>query len=402
MGTPGRRPGRWTRPSLAGPLAGYLLVLGGLILVLWSHGPLQVSPVLGTGRAPAPIGISLPAPVLEGALASALPLYDWLGPRPAVQAEAELLRLVTVSLAWDFDALHIAQPRSFLFGGLFGTSPPRTVDPASPAPSVLGMIAPLLPPQRNLRVPNSPWAVAPSPRVPPAVVAGRGPVRVGVYHTRSMESFYPALLAVGRGHPAFARSAEQAISVVDVGDALQRDLRSVGVASAHSLAVNDPQGIIGAYLNSLRTARALLQRYPRLELLLDLARGRASRRETTTRIHGHSVARVRIVVGSNRRLPHPRWRANLAMARRLQTALARLAPAIVRRIRISPDPLNQEVSPFALTVEIGGVDSTLGEEDRSAAYLARAIAGLVTRPGSGRERRIGPSTASPSRRQGAQ
>ncbi len=378
METP-RRHGRWA-PPLTGPVTGYLLVLGGLLLALWNHGPLDVAPALSTGRAGPPIGISLPASVLEGALGSALPLYDWLGPRPRVQAEAELLRLVTAALAWDLDSLRVGDPGSFLFQGLAGVGQPPPTYSAPTVRSVLGMIAPLAAPPPSAAVRNSPLAVPPFPAVPPAVVAGRGPVRVGIYHTRSMESFYPALLAAGRGHPAFARSFEQAISVVAVGGALQRALAGLGVASAHSLAVNDPQGIIGAYLNSLRTARALLHRYPHLGLLLDIARGRGPRQATTVRIHGRSVARVRIVVGSDRRLPNPRWRDNLATARRLEAALERDAPGLSRKIRISPDPLNQQVSPFALTVEIGGVDNTLGEEDRAAAYLAVAAADLVTRP----------------------
>ncbi|MDA8146429.1 MAG: stage II sporulation protein P [Thermaerobacter sp.] len=247
-----------------------------------------------------------------------------------------------------------------LLGGVDGTSPAAFLAAAIPA-------LPGVPPAPA----NPPGARPPYPTPPTPVLYGRHPL-IGIYHSISKESF---LSALGAGRtPLDAYSSDQRRNVVRVGTFLARYLwQNEGLSVAHSLAVNDYQGIIGAYRNSRRTARDLLRRYHRLRVLLDLERGSGTAAQSVTVLRGHRYARVLLVVGTGARLPDPSWHANLSFAHRLAAALRRLAPPLLIGIRESRDRLNQEVLPGALQVEIGGPYNTLRQEQRTSRVLAAAL-----------------------------
>ncbi len=252
-----------------------------------------------------------------------------------------------------------------VFGGaLSGGSEPAS-SPPSQAPAQGAVRA--FPPSSS-RPPN---AVPPYPAPPPPDVYGRRPL-VAIYHTDSTEAYLPAMGAAGGGSQPFSR--DQAVSVVQVGAVLAQTLYRLGVESVHSRAVNDPDGMIGAYENSAKTAQALLAAYPSVRILLDVHR--ASGGESAPPASG-GVAAVTLVVGTNDRLPEPHWRQNLAFAHVLAAAAERLYPDWPVRVEISANQYNQELSPGALLVQVGDPATTLTAADAAARRLARVIAAVV-------------------------
>lgn len=218
---------------------------------------------------------------------------------------------------------------------------------------------------------HPPNAVPPYPAPPPPDVYGRRPL-VALYSTDSTEA-YPT--RAGIASPAFSR--DQALSVVQVGAVLAQALYRLGVDSVHSRAVNDPDGMIGAYENSQRTAAALVADYPSVRILLDVHRATAGEGPDTAAPAPDGVAAVALVVGTDDRLPDPRWRQNLAFAHVLAAAAERLYPGWPVRVAVSANQYNQELSTGALLVQVGGPRTPLAAADRAALRLARVIAAVV-------------------------
>lgn len=216
-------------------------------------------------------------------------------------------------------------------------------------------------------------AAVPRPAFPspgPPVERLGGPAVVGIYETYTTESFRSF---TGRG-PAYTQGSNH--SVAAVGRSLAAALEQRGVGAIYSATVNDTDGLIGAYLNSARVARRLLAAAPTLRYLLDIHRGEGSRSQTTS--GGQlALANLNVVVGTNRVLPNPRWPQNYTRAQALVRTLRHLQPRLKVTLRLSKDRLNQELSPGALQIEIGGPDNTLAEENRTAADLAQALASLL-------------------------
>jgi stage II sporulation protein P len=325
-GAPGRvRPAHALLPAAA--------ALAAVAAVLALPGTPRVAPASALAPAPAPDGRAL------ALLAAALPAWGGVaGAGSAWQRVAELVA-----------------------GG--GAVAPPTPPPVPPYPPSAA---------------HPPNARPPDPAPPPPDVYGTRPL-VAIYHTDSTEAYLPAMRAAGL--PATAPfSRDQAVGVVQVGAVLAQALWRLGVAAVHSRAVNDPDGVIGAYENSQRTARALLAAYPSVRILLDLHRGGAGEAQAPPPPSGtgsEAPAGVVLVVGTDDRLPQPHWRQNLAFARVLAAAAARLYPGWPVAVVVSPNQYNQELSPGALLVEVGGPHTALASADAAARRLARVLAAVV-------------------------
>ena len=239
-------------------------------------------------------------------------------------------------------------------------------------------------------VPPSPgsWptvgAISPgkAPTSPDILQIGATPT-VGIYETMSRDSFSWAVSEPVGGAALSPVSDKPADTVAAVGEALTRALAEQGVDAVHSSAVNDIQGMLGAYVRSAETAKSLLKDYPSVRYLIDVDRSPAT--VGTIEEGGVRASRVALVVGTSDLLPSPGWKKNLAFADRLAAALEYLHPGLLTSVVESPDRLNQEILPGgSLTVEIGGVTSSMKEEQASAKDLAEALASVVRGGAGGR------------------
>lgn len=240
---------------------------------------------------------------------------------------------------------------------------------------------------------DPPNARPPSPTVPPPDVYGTNP-KVGIYHTGTTEAYAPAVQASGKAPSRYSR--DQAVSVVQVGAVLCETLSQLGLGCVHSRAVNDPDGMLGAYENSAKTAASLLSAYPGIQVLLDLNRlavPPAADPASPSGADAQRAAAVILVVGTDDLLPDPHWRRNLAFARVLQAAAHRLYPGWSLQVEVSPSQYNQELLPGALLVQVGNVNTPLASADRAAVRLAHVLDAVI---------RSGLAPANPSRPSGSQ
>ncbi|MCY0886185.1 MAG: stage II sporulation protein P [Firmicutes bacterium] len=200
---------------------------------------------------------------------------------------------------------------------------------------------------------------------------GSGPL-IGIYHTFTRQTF-------GGGGSGY--STDWPRTVVQVGWWLAQDLHRLGVPVVQARVDNMRQGLLDAYHLSYRTARQILTWYPGVRVLLDVARGdNPDPAATTVELAGVRVARIAIVVGTNRLLPDPYWHQDLRFALRLAGRLEADAPGILEGkdgVSTVPYRYNQELLPADLLIRIGGPGNTLAQERYAASYLAEALAQLA-------------------------
>jgi stage II sporulation protein P len=208
------------------------------------------------------------------------------------------------------------------------------------------------------------------------VQAASGPPLVAVYHTHTSEDYVPS---AGASH-TYGRKA----GIVRVGETLVQALKERGIPAVHDTTCHDDEKFREAYLRSVQTAERLVKANPELKMLLDVHRdapssnAAESRALTTAEINGQKVARIYLIVGTDRLgLAHPNWEQNHAFALKLQQKLETLYPGLSRGIKIDTARFNQHLHPHALLVEIGGDQNTLAEAELGARYLADAIAALL-------------------------
>ncbi|MEW6724556.1 MAG: stage II sporulation protein P [Bacillota bacterium] len=243
---------------------------------------------------------------------------------------------------------------------------------------------PLAEPPPNLRpLPGegSPGLTSPGtgqPSTPPATNRRFGPEPlVAIYHTHARESFLPTLRTMDQ-KVVEAFTFNTAVSVVAVGEELAKALTNRhGIPCIHNTTIHDADGRLGAYVESLKTAEALVSQYPGLKMLIDIHRDAGVRNLTTTTIGGLDVAKILIVIGTDRSLPHPKWQENYTFARRIVARMEEKYPGLSSGIRVKDGRYNQHLLAGALLFEMGGHENSLEEAKRAARLLADVLSEVI-------------------------
>lgn len=217
----------------------------------------------------------------------------------------------------------------------------------------------------------------------PYLHAAAGPhgAPVVIYHTHTTESFMPEIYPdpeVRAGHDSNqdAFTEDLTRSVARVGEEVGRRLREMGVDVWHLTKVHDPggqRGRTGAYVRSRVTALAARGSLGDPVIILDVHRDATTSAAT---VGGKRAASILLVVARQNRW----WQWNYTFAKNLEAKLAAVAPGFSRGIRILDGRYNQDLSPMALIVEIGGADSTMEECLVSARIFAGVLADYLGGP----------------------
>jgi stage II sporulation protein P len=206
--------------------------------------------------------------------------------------------------------------------------------------------------------------------IPVTMSVSRTPT-VAVYHTHATESYLPE---VGKKNPNDAFTENLSKTVVRVGEELVRYLQQqYRIPCLQSKTVHDKTGRVGAYYRSEQTVKAITGKYPDCNYLIDIHRDSQRASLTKVTIRGKSYARLLLVVGTN----NPNWVSNYSTAREIVSLLEEGFPGITRGILYQSDVYNQDASPKAMLVEVGGVDNTLEECKNSMEALAWALASVI-------------------------
>lgn len=208
--------------------------------------------------------------------------------------------------------------------------------------------------------------------------------KVLIVHTHSSEAYTPEL-GMEYTPSALLRTEDAERSVIRVGTELCNALTANGIETVHDTAINDYPDYSGAYERMRGVITGYLERYPSIQLVLDVHRDAATYPDGTqvafsTVLDGQSTAQIMFVVGTDEGgLSHPNWQENLANVLKLQAVLNRLSPTLCRNIDLRTERFNAHTAPGAMLIEVGSTGNTLTEALCAARRLAEGLSYAISR-----------------------
>ena len=204
-----------------------------------------------------------------------------------------------------------------------------------------------------------------------------------ILHTHTSEGYLPADTAYVTeplGSLTYTRNADA--NVLAVGRALAASLQKKGITAIHCTVMHDASGLSGAYERSAETIKKYLEEYPGICLVIDLHRDAVFNANgeaiaAVSEIDGKSVAQVMAVVGTDGNgTAHEGWENNLALALQLRNRLNQNGN-LCRPVSLRNASFYQELSPYALLLEIGTAAGSVEEAVSAAELVGEAIASLL-------------------------
>lgn len=179
------------------------------------------------------------------------------------------------------------------------------------------------------------------------------------------------------------RTLNKKYNMVSVGDQIAEILKENGIAVIHDRTLHDQPSYSDSYVNTREAAKKYLEKYPSIQLVLDIHRDSAE--DASGNQIGYTVsskkgdaAQLMLVVGSDAGgLRHPDWQSNMALAVKLHARLEQLCSGICRPISFCSQRFNQDLSPGAILIEVGAAGNTRQEALIAADYLAQSICDLA-------------------------
>lgn len=202
-----------------------------------------------------------------------------------------------------------------------------------------------------------------------------GKKAVLIYHSHPQEAYNPLLT-----HPSDNPGAvSPSKNVMLVGSFMAKRLEANGIGTLHDK--SDYQSTVEgynynySYKYSRQTVLEAMGRHDDLTYLIDIHRDSQRYSKTTATVNGVNYAKVYFIIGH----ANENWRKNEAFASKINAKLEASYPGISRGVwGKSADQgngeYNQSLSPNSILIEIGGIDNTKEELQRTAEVLADIIA----------------------------
>ena len=200
-----------------------------------------------------------------------------------------------------------------------------------------------------------------------------------IVHTHTTEAYTPDGEDIYT-NSGDSRTTDNYYNMVRVGEEVTRVLREAGWSVVHDTGCYDYPAYSGAYSRSGAAVETWLEKYPTIQVILDIHRDALVAEDgtvykTTAEVDGEKVAQVMLVVGSDAGgQKHEEWRVNLAVAAAVQSGLVEDYPTLARPMILRSSRFNQQLAPAALLVEIGSHGNTLQEALAAARLFARSLA----------------------------
>ncbi|HEY2493689.1 MAG TPA: stage II sporulation protein P [Paenibacillus sp.] len=198
-----------------------------------------------------------------------------------------------------------------------------------------------------------------------------------IYHSHPRESFNP-FLGINSSNPNSDVSSK---NIMQVGSFIAKELKMRGIGTLHlekdyASSIQDYNWNY-SYKYSRQTVKEALAQNDQLTYLLDIHRDSQRHKKTTTVINNVSYAQMYFIIGHENK----NWRQNEAYANEINKRLETSYPGISRGIwgktaEQGNGEYNQSLSPNSIVIEIGGVDSTKEELQRTSRVLADIIADI--------------------------
>ncbi len=210
--------------------------------------------------------------------------------------------------------------------------------------------------------------------------------QVLIVHTHTTEEYLPYDAGYYNAGDR-NRTVGGVYSVCTVGQAVVQALAEEGIVAVQDTTVHDSPKYSGAYSRSAETVTKNLEKYPSIQVVLDLHRdailqGERDLTKPTVVVEGKKAAQMMILIGtvSTAALPNPHWQQNLALAAQWQKALTDSYPGLMRPLSTVASRYNQHMHAGYLLVEIGSEGNAIDEAVYSGQLLGKTLARLLKEP----------------------
>lgn len=206
-----------------------------------------------------------------------------------------------------------------------------------------------------------------------------------IYHTHTTEG-YQTLDLGWYSNSVVTRSKDSATNMVRVGDEIAKQLEEAGIGVIHDKTIYDTT-YSGAYYRSEDQIEKYMEKYPSLQVLLDIHRDAIKNPDTgvmtkpTAEINGKKAAQIMIVSGCEDGgvVGFPDWEYNLRFALNLQKECEDKYPGLVRPLFFCSRQYNMHKSHCSLLIEMGSDANTLDEAAYSGRLLGDALSSMLER-----------------------
>lgn len=203
-----------------------------------------------------------------------------------------------------------------------------------------------------------------------------------IYHSHTTEG-YTLLDAGYYTKSTDLRSDSSTQNMVRVGDELCAYLEKCGIGVVHDRTTHD-KDYSGAYDHSRKTVAGYLEKYPSIEITIDVHRDditydNKTKVKPTAKIKGKKAARMMIIAGCeyNRVKNFPDWEYNLRFDLAVQQQVEKQYPGLMRPILFSERKYNMDMTRNSFLLEVGTDGNTLDEACYSARLFATALAQVI-------------------------
>ena len=206
--------------------------------------------------------------------------------------------------------------------------------------------------------------------------------KVLIVHTHTSEAYMPT--AANFYYPSDPdRTEDQRYNVVRVGEEMVQVLNDMGIETLHDREVHDYPSYNGSYKSSLASVEKYLEKYPSIQVVIDVHRD-AMQRDDGTRLRGVAdiggsrAAQVMIVCGTDQGgLNHPQWKENLKFAAKLQKSMNDNYQGLTRAVDLRQERFNMHTTYGSLILEVGSSTNSLEEAIMGGRAAARSLGLLL-------------------------
>lgn len=203
-----------------------------------------------------------------------------------------------------------------------------------------------------------------------------------IFHTHTTESY----LCVDDGvfYDSFeTRSRDSTKNMVRIGDEICKVLEENSIGFIHDTAIYD-ESYNGAYSRSRVTVLEYLEKYPSIQIVLDVHRDAVyysdtKRAKFVSEINGKKAAQIMIITGAEEGLvtDFPDWEENLTFALKLQKYTQDDYEGLMKPVYFCQRKYNMDIVPYSLLLEVGTDANTLEEAVYSAHLLGESLSRLI-------------------------
>lgn len=218
---------------------------------------------------------------------------------------------------------------------------------------------------------------------PDVNIQKNGEPEVLIMHTHTCEAYLD--IDTGQYPESFyPRTTDERYSVVAVGDVITQTLNNAGIGTIHDKTIHDNPSYNGSYYRSEQTVKDDLEKYPGIQVVLDIHRDALGNNETgktkpTFVVNGKKAAQIMIIAGcdDDGTWEFPDWEYNLRLALQIQQTAETMYPGMTRPLSFCPSQYNMHLTHGSLLIEVGTDANTIEEATYTGELLGNVLASVL-------------------------